>query len=78
MADLCLSGTELAENLSNRTRLDTTAQQLVKTLAAGGQVNHALTLLKVRRGRLEAHVDDLLAGVNDFFDFRLGQALHDD
>ena len=78
MGDLRLTGTELAEDFSNRASFDTAAKQLVETLTSGGQVDQALALLKVRRGRLEAHVDDLLAGVNDFVYLGFGKALHDD
>jgi len=77
VTDLSLSRPELTEDLRDRAGLNASAEQLVERLRSSGKTDHALALLEERGRRLEAHVHNLLACVNDLVDFCLGQTLND-
>lgn len=78
VADLSLSCSEFSEDLCDASRLNTTAKKLVQTCRARRELDHLLPLLKVSAGRLEAHLDEFAARLNNLVDFVLRETLHRD
>lgn len=77
MAYLGLASPEFSKDLSDGACFDSSSQQLVERLRSSGKADHGLALLEVGGGRLEAHVHDLLASVDDLVHFGFRKTLHD-
>lgn len=75
MAQLRLARAKLTEQLGNRSRLHTAAEQFVQLLAAGRQVNNVGTLTRGLSGSDEAHGHHFRGGLEQLVSLGLGDTL---